>query len=138
MSDYNLVSSETLQAKPRADIAGFFILADFYTLNESLRIYEYNKSINSGLTYKDKQKMLADLKVLYYKIKNHYIKKNKLKAIEVEGYLNDTKQHEDEKTTEIVLELFRYLEEDLGLTKIATRGNYDRTNIVKSNKHHGY
>lgn len=34
--------------------------------------------------------------------------------------------------------LSQYLEEDLKLLKIDTRKEYDRTDIIGSNKHHGY
>jgi hypothetical protein len=71
------------------------------------------------------------------KIKNDYQRRHKNKE-DIIGELIAEKNPDDDKLTAAVLELLRYLEDDLGLTKIATRANYDRTNIVQSNKHHGY
>lgn len=136
-SSYNLVSSETLQAKPRTDIAGFFILADQYTMMETFRQYEYHKSIGTGEAPRKKCRLLADIKTLYFKIKNDYQDRNKSKTDIIEELIAE-KNPDDEQVTAAILELLRYLEKDLGLTKIATRANYDRTNIVQSNKHHGY
>ena len=140
MSDESLFSKETTVARSRQDIVIFFYLQ---RLEDLLRADKaYNKA---EVTSTDKREAglerVACLKSLFLlckprlKEKSSSVKKDKIYIYSVKIFEALFTEKNYSKITELLVE---YLETDLKLTQIAKMADYDRTNIILSNKMKGY
>lgn len=128
----DLTSSETLQAKPRADIISFFILHDFWIIGESIRKLERSRE-NSGMKEEALREVKSNLITLYKKVRPHFIKNDKAK-----GWYEAVRLAKTYEELEGPIDAIQdYLWNDLKITKADNYKNYDRTNVENENRDKG-
>lgn len=126
------MSQQGTVARSPKDIVAFFYLQ---RLEDVLRAGKaYNAaSENSGSRATNRRLWSASLKDLLILCRPRMVaRKNGHNAQEIDKMITD------DKLMEATEELVGYLEKDLKLTDIAKVAEYDRTNVIHSNKIKGY
>lgn len=136
MDDDSLFSKDGTVARSSQDIVRFFYLQRFEDLLKAQKKF-YSTLENSGSFPIVKREWKAVIISLFSLCTPRIKKKSQKKDYEY-NFDKIKELIDDDKFKEVSDLLIEYLEVDLKITDIAKVQDYDRTNIIKSNKMKGY
>lgn len=127
---FELFSHESAVSQSASGLTRIMILQSLDLLFRNWRVYLKTKNIN------DKAVFFAHASSFSSFLRPVWLRKDKSSFEKVLSLINASEVRDDEGVP--LVDYFTELLDKLELTKIDTKEPYDRNNVIKSNKHHGY